>query len=272
MDFTPKPSAEWSANVAAIIDAAMQAENSSRPRRQYLGASRVGEDCSRKLAFEYFATPKDEGREFKGKTLRIFDMGHDGEARQAEYLRLAGFKLVTEKPDGGQIGFAVAWDDEKKIYRFSGHIDGVITSAPYETGITTPALWEAKSLGSKSFADLVRKGVRASKPVYFAQMQIYMAYLDLAANAGLFSALNRDTGELYYERVAFDAAAAQAASDKGVKVVSSQSPLELPRIAKAPTDYRCKMCDFPDRCWGDATAEQAPAPATDAPANWQVGK
>lgn len=272
MDFTPRPGAAWSEQVEALVDDAMQKDNAAQPRRQYLGASRVGEDCLRKLGFEYFQTPKDEGREFKGSTLRIFDMGHDGEARQANYLRLAGFQLVTERADGGQIGFAVAWDDERQVYRFSGHIDGVVTAAPDAAGLKTPALWEAKSLGEKSFNDTVKKGVRASKPVYFAQMQLYMAYLDLAANPALFSAINRNTGKLYYERVPFDAAAAQAASDRGVRVVTSREPEELPRIATKETDYRCKMCDFPNRCWrgGEDRGEQW-VPAGEGPAQWSFG-
>lgn len=265
MDFTPKPAGEFSAVMQSLIDKAMQAENQSRPRRNYLGASRVGEACMRKLAYEYLAFPKDEGREFKGTTLRIFDMGHDGEERQAQYLRLSGFDLITHKADGGQIGFAVAWDEEAKAFRFSGHIDGVIVKAPYESGVVCPALWEAKSLGAKSFADVLRKGVEVSKPVYYAQMQLYMAYLDLGANPGLFSAINRDTGEMYFERVPFNAAAAQAASDKGVKVVQSRHPEELPRVAKVSTDSRCKFCDFPQRCWAEPAAAE---PVTSGAWSW----
>lgn len=266
MNFAPRPSVEWSANFEAIIDAAMQAENAAQTPRNYLGASRVGDDCLRKLGYEFHHAPKDEGREFKGKTLRIFDMGHDGEERQASYLRLAGFKLITHKPDGHQIGFAVAWDEEAGCYRFSGHLDGVVTEAPYAAGLTVPALWEAKSLGDKSWNDTVKKGVRASKPVYFAQMQLYMSYLDLADNPGLFTALNRNTGELYAERVPFDPAAAQAASDKGVKVVTSNEPEELPRVATTATDYRCKFCDFASRCWAEPKAAEA------APKAWAWGK
>lgn len=269
MDFTPKPSAEWSANFEAIIDRAMQAKQQAEPRRNYIGASRVGEECLRKLGFEFHGTPKDPDREFSGRTLRIFERGHAGEDNMAARLRLAGFHLVTHKPDGRQIGFATAWSDEAQAFQFSGHLDGVVTASPYESGVVCPALWENKVLGDRGFKELVRLGVRAAKPVYFAQMQLYMAYLDLAANPGLFTAENGNTGEIYAERVPFDAAAAQAASDKGVKVVQSRDPFDLPRCAKAATDYRCKMCDYPGTCW----AEQAPAPAAvDAPANWQFGQ
>lgn len=267
MDFSPGPSAAFAASFEAIIDKAMQAENQAQPRRKYIGASRVGEECLRKLSFEYMHFPKDDGREFEGRTLRIFQRGHSNEDLMAARLRLAGFELVTHKPDGNQLGFATAWDAEAGAYRFSGHIDGVVTKAPYDSGVVCPALWENKCLGEKSFKDLVRKGVRASKPVYFAQMQLYMAYLELADNPALFTAENANTGEIYAERVPFDAAAAQEASDKGVKVVQTADPFELPRIAKTETDFRCKMCDFPQRCW--AADKVAPV---EAPTAWAWGE
>lgn len=249
MNFAPKPSAAFAASFEGIIDAAMQANNAAQPARRYLGASRLGEDCSRKLAYEFHQVPKDEGREFKGRTLRIFERGHTGEDNMAARLRLAGFTLVTHRPDGNQIGFGTGWSEERGCFLISGHLDGVVTAAPYEAGLAVPCLWEHKVLGEKSFSDLVKKGVRASKPVYFVQMQLYMAYLDLSANPGLFTAENANTGEIYAERVAFDAASAQSASDKGVAVVTSRDPEELPRVAKVSTDFRCKMCDFPARCW-----------------------
>lgn len=268
MNFTPRPSAEWSAVFEGIIDEAMQKENAAQAPRKYLGASRLGDECLRKLGYEFHHTPKDEGREFKGATLRIFQRGHTGEDNMAARLRLAGFDLVTHKQDGGQIGFNTGWNEARGCYTLSGHIDGVVTKAPYASGLATPALWENKVLGDKSWNDTMKKGVRASKPVYFAQMQVYMAYLDLSDNPGLFTAENANTGAIYAERVPFDPAAAQANSDRGVKVVTSASPDELPRVAATATDFRCKWCDFAARCWGQ-TAEPAAAPSAGA---WSFGK
>ena len=257
MNFAPRPSADWSAHFEGIIDRAMQAENQAQPPRKYLGGSRVGDDCLRKLAYEFHRVPKDEGREFKGRTLRIFERGHANEDMMARRLRLAGFDLVTEKKDGGQIGFAVAWSEERQAFTFAGHLDGVVTKAPYESGVVVPCLWENKCLGDKGFKDLEKKGLRASKPVYFAQMQLYMAYLDLTEHPGLFTAENANDGTIYAERVAFDQAAAQAASDKGVKVVTTQAPEEMPRCAKVATDFRCKFCDYAARCWAEPVANTA---------------
>lgn len=260
MDFAPSPHVAFSNAMQDLIDAAMEARNQAETPRNYLGASRLGEECERKLGYEFHHAPKDEGKNFKGKTLRIFDMGHDGETRMAEYLRLAGFTLLTERPDGRQFGFAVGWDEVAQRYKISGHCDGVITAwtGQGEAPMAFPALWENKALGNKSWKDTVAKGVKKSKPVYYVQMQLYMAYLDLAANPGLFTAVNRDTGEIYSELVPFVAADAQAASDRGARVVSAFSPDELPRVAKDATDFRCKFCDFAERCWS-----QSAQPATE---------
>jgi hypothetical protein len=265
MDFTPRPSAAFAAAFEAFIDAAMQAENAAQEPRDCLGASRLGEECQRKLGYEFHRTPKDEGRDFKGRTLRIFERGHRGEDAMTRLLRLAGFKLVTERsPEngGGQIGFVTAGG------KIGGHLDGVVTDGPpfltlgdpeqtcQAFPLRYPALWENKCLGEKSFNDLVKKGLRASKPVYFVQMQLYMAYLDLADNPGLFTAENGNTGEIYAELIAFDRAAAQEASDKGVRVVTSTDPEELPRVATKATDFRCKFCDYAARCWAEPTRPQ----------------
>ena len=80
-------------------------------------------------------------------------------------------------------------------------------------------------------------------------MQIYQAYLQIAETPALFTAMNGDTGEVYAELVPFDHTSAQAASDRGLRVVSAEFPTNLPRIAKEPTDYRCKWCDYAGLCW-----------------------
>ena len=58
------------------IDTALTGENAMRPRRDYLGGSRVGHACERALQFEFAGAPKDDGADFPGRTLRIFAIGH----------------------------------------------------------------------------------------------------------------------------------------------------------------------------------------------------
>jgi len=72
----------------------------------------------------------------------------------------------------------------------------------------------------------------------------------IAYNPALFTAINKDTVELYFERVPFNGALAQSASDRGVRVIQACDAGELlPRISKDPTHYECKFCSWQDRCW-----------------------
>jgi len=99
--------------------------------------------------------------------------------------------------------------------------------------------------------DLVKKGLRESKPVYWAQVHIYMAYMELACC--LFTALNKDTQELYHELVSFDASLAQSTSDKAVNILqATDAGQQLPRIAANPDFYLCLCCPYAERCWHGA--------------------
>jgi hypothetical protein len=228
--------------ITGIVDQAMAKARKEAGDRNYLGASEWGEPCERKLGYKYHKVPRDPGIEFSGKTLRIFDMGHDAEERVASYLRIAGFELHTNRPDGSQYGFSAAEG------RLKGHIDGVITAGPDIKGLVYPCLWENKGLGNKSWTDVNRRGVRDSKPIYYAQCNTYCAYMELP-NA-LFSAINRDTGEILFEVIQVDGRNAQESSDRAVRVINSGSPEELSKITNDPADFRCKFCDFRSRCWG----------------------
>ena len=239
---TPTP--DTTARVNGLIDAALVARQQRQRPRDYLGGSRIGEPCARKLVFEVANTPFDEGKGLDGQTLRIFEAGHQFEALSIRWLRAAGFNLRTQRRDGGQFGFATANG------RVRGHIDGVIVEGP-DVGLTWPALFEHKALNAKSWTDLVKRGVKLSKPTYYAQLQIYMAYMEL--ECALFTALNKDTQALHHEVVLFDPAAAQALSDKAVEVLRAADAGELPpRIAANADFYLCRWCAYAKRCWEGA--------------------
>ncbi len=233
-----------------LIDEALEAENAARPSRDYLGGSRFGVACERALQFEYADAPKDDGRDFDGRTLRIFAAGHVFEDLAIGWLRKAGFELYTTKgnrQDGEQFGFAVADG------RIRGHVDGIIDAGPVLTGF--PALWECKSLNDKSWKDTAKRGVSISKPIYAAQIATYQAYMEatvpgVSKNPALFTAINKDTAELHHELVPFDGSLAQTASDKAVRIIRATEAGELlPRIAQSPDFHECRFCAWSDRCW-----------------------
>jgi hypothetical protein len=284
MNFAPRPSAAFAEAFQAHVDLAIVAKKgaddgayratSDVMGRPGIGAGRLGNDCHRAIAYEYHRTPKDPGREFSGRLYRIFDRGHTAEEKMASYLRLAGFKLLTENARGRQFRFDIAKYEDGKG-RIKGMIDGVITDGPafivangQHFMMKYPCVWENKELGSKGYKKIEKLGVRAYGGDYFPQSQMNMFHLDLTENPCLFTVKNADTQEIYAELVAFDPTATQAAIDVGVKVIQTQVPEEMPRVASSATDQRCKFCDFPARCWQEAKPAASDAPTT----AWSFGK
>lgn len=230
--------------INALIDGALIERNRLQRPRDYLGGSRIGEACARKLVYELTNVPIHGGKGFDGRMLRIFDAGHQFEELSIRWLRAAGFDLRDRGQDGRQFGFSIAGG------RIRGHVDGVIVAGP-DVGITWPALFEHKSLNAKSWADLVKRGVELSKPIYYAQLQIYMAYMDLAT--ALFTAVNKDTQALHHEIVGFDPSTAQALSDKAVHIIRAAEAGEVPpRIAENPDFHLCRWCFYAKHCWEGA--------------------
>ena len=248
LDFNPRPS--MADRVNALVDAALEAERAATPPRDYLGGSRLGHACERALQFEFTATPKDEGEEFTGRSLRIFAIGHALEDLAIRWLRAAGLDLYTRKADGGQFGFAVAGG------RVRGHVDGIVAAAPVALGLRLPALWECKTMNAKNWRDTVARGVVVAKPVYAAQIALYQAYMEatvpgISAAPALFTAINKDTAELHHELVPFDADLAQRMSDRGVRILQATDAGELlPLVATTPDFFECRFCPWSERCWG----------------------
>ena len=123
----------------------------------------------------------------------------------------------------------------------------MIVSGP-DVGVTWPALFEHKALKARSWSDVVKRGVELSKPVYYAQLQIYMAYMELENS--LFTCLNKDTQQLHHERVDLVPHVAQALSDKAADIIRAVEAHELPpRLAASPDFYICRFCPFHSTCW-----------------------
>lgn len=247
LDFNSASS--FSERVTAFIDEALAAERAAQTPRRYLGASRIGHACERALQYDYAQAPVDQGRELPGRILRVFEVGHALEDLAVRWLRLAGFDLYTRRRDGEPFGFSVASG------RIQGHVDGILNSGPEALGLLYPALWECKTMNDKAWRETVKHGVARAKPIYAAQVAIYQAYMEgsisgISQNRALFTAINKDTEELYFERVPFDGGLAQRMSDRAVRIITALDAGELlPRVATTPTHHECKACPWQDRCW-----------------------
>lgn len=211
----------------------------SKPR-DYLGGSRLGEECARKLQYEYEGTP---GKPIPARIQMIFDAGHASEESAAKLLRALGFDIRTHKENGFQHGFRTAGG------RIRGHYDGVIVDGPDEFG-PYPFLWEHKAVGHKYWNAIVKHGVAKERPVYAGQIATYQAYSELTENPALFSVMNRDTCALAFERVPFDGQLAQQCTDRGVQVLQATDAGErIPRPYPDSDFFKCRFCDFQGVCW-----------------------
>lgn len=214
-----------------------------------IGAGYIGTECDRALAHRYHKTPKDERASVvsPGELQRHALAGFWTEGAIADWLRLAGFDLRTLKPDGTQYGYHVARDPETGQARIAGEIDGVIVGVPAGFELPLPCLWESKKATHKKATKFAKEGVAKADEKYHGQVQTNMAYLEVGHT--LFSMLDLDTMKIYWELIVFDPAFAQRLTDRAIKVLESRSPEEMPRIAREPTDYRCRFCDYAGACW-----------------------
>ena len=236
-----------------FIDEALQKRKKNEQKRSYLGASMIGEPCLRKI--QYIIEGKEQ--DMSGKGVRILDLGHLLEEKIASWLNESGFVLKTKNTKGAQYGFSIA---EGEI---AGHIDGIVKRMPDKMlkqlneklskqslkviDKDCNILWECKTLNSSSWKDTKKHGIFVSKPTYYVQVQLYMAYMNF--DYTLFTAFNKDTAEFYHEIVPFDAEDAQMYSDKAVKLLLAKRYKEVqPKISEDQNFYLCKMCIFKNLC------------------------
>jgi len=221
-----------------LIEAAYKWRERTTPQehRPHLGASLIGDECKRKLwyVFRHVQTPS-----FEGRVLRLFDTGNRAEARFVEELRGIGCEVWEVDPNTGkQIHI------EQLGGHFSGSLDGIAKAKKgtpaYATMGGKPHVTEFKTHGDKSFTALEKDGVMKSKPLHFAQMQVYAHLMKI--ERWLYMAVNKNTDALYIERGETEHKCAEYMIDKAGVVITSQNPPE--GISDNAAWYQCKFCDF----------------------------
>lgn len=227
------------------IDKILVEKNRAEPRRKYIGASSLGDSCSRKLWYRLYT---DYVEQFDADTLRRFNDGHRSEDVMAEHLRMVpGIELYTVTPNGGQFGFE---DMDLGPMPLSGHYDGIILGileAP-----KTYHIWEHKSVNEKKFNELKKlkaidekKALEQWDKIYYAQAVIYMDYEELdrhyltVSTPGL-----RDYTSV---RTNSNPAFAKSLKEKAKRIINAKEPPE--KIGGADW-YECRWCSFHGVCHG----------------------
>lgn len=232
----------FASKTLAAIDAAI-IKNKEEPFRKHLGASIIGEECARRIWYQFRWTLAEQ---FEPRMLRLFSDGHHFEPRMARWLKAAGIELWQ----AGEFG------TDKALMRVSAHLghfggtpDFVGRRIP-ELDPSEPALVEVKTHNDKSFTQLLKEGIMRTKWKHFVQMQIYMGGLNL--KWALYIAYNKNTSAIQPELVQFDEREYIRALERAEAVIwTQQAPI---RIGKNPAHSGCKFCHLQRLCYfGDVT-------------------
>lgn len=226
--------------VAAIY--AAYEEDAGNSLREHLGASVIGAECERALwySFRWVTRARHTGR-----LLRLFETGNLAEARFVANLRRIGVTVMDLDPATGR-----QWNLRHAGGHFGGSMDGVAIGLP-----EAPKSWhvcEFKTHSEKSFTALKKDGVERSKPLHWAQMQVYMHLAGI--DRAFYLAANKNTDELYQERIRYDAEAAMRLIAKAERIIGSSCPPT--RISEDPAWWQCRMCDHHALCHEGAPAER----------------
>ncbi len=210
----------------------------AKPQRlsRRLGASQIGRPCDAELwyAFRWCGN----GGQFDGRMLRLFNRGHREEAVFTEELRGIGCEVLDVDPRTGE---------QFEFTGCGGHlvakIDGVAVRGVPEAP-KTPHNLSYKTSNAKGFAGLAKDGVEKARPEHAAQNQLEMRLAQL--DRTLYLVVNKDTDELYSERLRRDDEAGERLMARAERVVFSPEPLE--RVSEDPAFYLCKGCAMARVC------------------------
>lgn len=208
---------------------ALEARQDARNEfNRWLGASLVGHHCRRYVAYSFRCAFRNS---FRGLTLRVFEVGTRAEDRIVADLEATGKIKVSDRqrmidlPSGlGHVGVT---------------LDGVV----FEDGVYR--VLEMKTASAKSWRETAAKGVLASKPQHYAQMQFGMLLTGL--QGALYVVENKDTQELYLEYVPYNHAAAEQLAAVAKSVLAGN---EQVRCSERPDWYECAMCGAKGVCKG----------------------
>ena len=201
--------------------------------REHCGASGIGNPCERAIYYSFRWTTKPE---HSGRLLRLFRRGQDEEQVFIDDLRAIGL-TVSEGPEPGK-----QW----RFGDFGGHFAGSMDAAILGL-IEAPKTWhvgEFKTANKKSFDDIFKNGVKKSKPLHFAQMQMYMHWSGM--RRAVYIVVCKDDDRRYLERIEYDRYCAGELEEKAKRIIFAKTP--PPKLSDRPDYYLCKWCDHYEVC------------------------
>ncbi len=209
--------------------------------RDHLGASLIGDSCSRKLYYSFRWAKKSDfssKTRTQGQALRLFERGHREEPSIIKLLEKSGHRFLPV-PEGQ--------DQHRAKLKCNGHFGGsmdAIGFLPEIFGMSDQILYEFKTAGDTQFRRLKKEGVKSDKPMHWSQMCVYGK--DKSINYGLYICVNKNTDEIYIEFLKLDWALAETMEMKAEAIINAEEP--PPKIAMSASHFVCKWCDYKDIC------------------------
>jgi hypothetical protein len=203
--------------------------------RPHLGGSQIGNDCSRALWYQFRHAWRPK---FDGRMLRLFETGDREEDRVVSNLRAVGVTVWERDPETGkQVRFTECGG------HFALSLDGVGLGFAESK---KPHTLEFKTMSEKNFKAMKNLGCQKSKPVYWAQCQIgmYLAEIDRC----YFFCVNKNTDEIFGERIKLDKREAKGLVEKANKIVFADTPPS--RLSEDASFWQCKWCTHWAVCHG----------------------
>lgn len=228
------------------VKLAMQAKQSLEPRRGYLGASLIGEQCARKI---WYAINQDtlshKLKPYSFETLAAFDDGHRTEQLVIDRLRMVeGIELFDKDEGGKQFGFSHLGG------KLRGHVDGIIKGL--KQAPSAVHVLEVKCSADKKFNEFCsiraahgeKKTLKKWNEQYFVQAQLYMHFMQIDRHY-LVCALagGRDMQSC---RTEYEPEVALKYIDRAEKILDSRT--EPPRISDKPDFWQCRFCNYAEHC------------------------
>jgi len=222
--------------VNAIWDAYEKRSNFGDSRGVPMGI--IGNECERAIWYTLrWVSPPEK---ISGQKQRRFDTGNLEEKRLLDDLENAGMQVERLDPATGQqfrVELVEGW--------LRGRLDGKVTGLP-EAPATVHVV-ECKSHNEKSFKELKKKKLKATKPDHYAQCQAYMHAENI--KRALYLAVNKNDDALYAERIEFDKVHALQVEAKVRRIVAAHvAPGKLFEDPTSKAAYACQWCNHADVC------------------------
>ena len=195
--------------------------------RPYLGYSVLGHPCNRYL---WYYLHWCFNQKIDARLKRLFSRGDYEEEIVTRDLVAAGMEVHSDQHEvTGCHGHV------------KGHIDGFVDNVPGAE--KTTHLLEVKTMNDKRFKEYQKKGLEATNPGYYAQIQSYMG--KTGKKRCLFVVTNKNDEQRDYQRLNFDKDKFDELESRGTHILMCDEP---PDKIGGKTWHECKFCNAKKIC------------------------